>query len=199
MPKNKFWINSDDYSTDNYSTDDYSIDEYSSEKSKDLQKCNDYYLYCDINSLTINKLIKFIKNLENWWKVFLDESKDIIKYVEPKPINIYINSINGDIIAAFSAIDVIKNSIIPIHTYLEGISNPASSLLCFISHKRFISKNALMIIYEKNKLIEYKYKKNILLIKNLYLEKSIDIYKYSNKSLTSDECIKYNFVDEIIS
>ena len=191
MPRYNFWINSDGYTTDE--------NDSSSEKSDNYHKCNDYYLHSDINIIEIKKLIKFIKNAENWWKVFLDESKDIIKYVEPKPINIYINSVNGDIIAAFIAIDIIKNSIIPIHTYIEGISNPASSLLCFVSHKRFISKNALMIIYEKNKLIEHKYKKNILIINNLYLEKSIDIYKYSNKLLTSGDCIKIKIVDEIMS
>lgn len=177
---------------------------------------NEYYLYNDITMKSIQGLLKFIKNAEKRWNVFLLGTYDLIEKVEPKPLKIFINSNGGDFFAAIPIIDAIRNSKIPIHTYVEGIAASASSLISIVGHKRFITKNSFMLIHELRGGIQGTYSnitdekencdKIMSLIKNIYIEKSnnklkINILENILKRdiiLSATECLKYGLVDEII-
>ena len=177
---------------------------------------NEYYLYNDITMKSIQGLLKFIKNAEKRWNVFLLGTYDLIEKVEPKPLKIFINSNGGDFFAAIPIIDAIRNSKIPIHTYVEGIAASASSLISIVGHKRFITKNSFMLIHELRGGVQGTYSnitdekencdKIMSLIKNIYIEKSnnklkINILENILKRdiiLSADECLNYGLVDEII-
>ena len=177
---------------------------------------NEYYLYNDITMKSIQGLLKFIKNAEKRWNVFLLGTYDLIEKVEPKPLKIFINSNGGDFFAAIPIIDAIRNSKIPIHTYVEGIAASASSLISIVGHKRFITKNSFMLIHELRGGVQGTYSnitdekencdKIMSLIKNIYIEKSnnklkINILENILKRdiiLSATECLKYGLVDEII-
>ena len=177
---------------------------------------NEYYLYNDITMKSIQGLLKFIKNAEKRWNVFLLGTYDLIEKVEPKPLKIFINSNGGDFFAAIPIIDTIRNSKIPIHTYVEGIAASASSLISIVGHKRFITKNSFMLIHELRGGVQGTYSnitdekencdKIMSLIKNIYIEKSnnklkINILENILKRdiiLSATECLKYGLVDEII-
>lgn len=177
---------------------------------------NEYYLYNDITMKSIQGLLKFIKNAEKRWNLFLLETYDLVEKVEPKPLKIFINSNGGEFFAAIPIIDAIKNSKIPIHTFVEGIAASAASLISVVGHKRFITKNSFMLIHELRGGIHGTYSnitdekencdKIMSLIKNTYIEKSnnklkINILENILKRdiiLSADECLNYGLVDEII-
>lgn len=176
---------------------------------------NEYYLYNDITMKSIQGLLKFIKNAEKRWNLFLLETYDLVEKVEPKPLKIFINSNGGEFFAAIPIIDAIKNSKIPIHTCVEGIAASAASLISIVGHKRFITKNSFILIHELRGGIQGTYSnitdekencdKIMSLIKNTYIEKSnnklkINILENILKRdiiLSADECLNYGLVDEI--
>ena len=176
---------------------------------------SEYYLYNDISIKSVMSLLKFIKNAEKRWNNFLLEFSDLVKNAEPKPLKIFINSNGGEIFAAIPIIDAIINSQIPIHTYIEGMSASAASLISMVGHKRFITKNSFMLIHELRGGVEGTYS-NILdekencdkimtVIKRTYLNKTnnkldndfLDKILKRDLILTSEECLNYGLVDEI--
>ena len=115
--------------------DDYYKDEQVLDLNDDEDyTVNEYYLYNDISMKSIQGLLKFIKNGEKRWKLFLLETSDIIENATPKPLKIFINSNGGDVFAAIPLIDAISNSSIPIHTFIEGIAASAASLISMMGH-----------------------------------------------------------------
>jgi ATP-dependent Clp endopeptidase proteolytic subunit ClpP len=177
---------------------------------------NEYYLYNDISIKSIQGLLKFIKNAEKRWKLFLLETSDIIENATPKPLKIFINSNGGDVFAAIPLIDAITNCSVPIHTFVEGMAASAASLLSMMGHKRFITKNSFMLIHELRTGVQGTYSdimdekencdKLMDVIKKIYLEKtkgnleSDTLEKILKRDiiLTSEECKNYGLVDEII-
>ena len=136
------------------------------------------------------------------------------KLSEPMPIYLHINSPGGELHHALAIVDVILGSKIPIYTVIEGEAVSAATLISVVGHKRYINKNAHMLIHQLSsgcwgKMMELEDE-----IKNLkiYNNKLINIYKnYTNLkttelknilkkdiSWTSQVCLKYGLVDEIL-
>ena len=194
---------------------DFFVDDMNSELGQDDFTVNEYYLYNDISMKSIQGLLKFIKNAEKRWKLFLLETFEIIEKAEPKPLKIFINSNGGDVFAAIPIIDAIKNCSIPIYTYIEGMAASAASLISMVGHKRFITKNSFMLIHELRSGIQGTYSdimdekencdKLMNVIKKIYLERSSgkldsDVLEKILKRdiiLTADESLTYGLVDEI--
>lgn len=130
------------------------------------------------------------------------------------PIELFLNSEGGEVFSAFSAVDRIKNSKIPIHSIVEGFCASASTLLSVSANKRYIRKNAFMMIHQLSggiwgnyEVVKEEYENMELLmtcIKKIYLEKTkipesdlIEILKHDTY-LNAEECLKYGLVDEIL-
>lgn len=80
-----------------------------------------------------------------------DDSKVVVNInidVEPKPIMLYITSNGGLLHQVFSAIDTIKGLKVPVHTVCKGMVASAGTLLSLAGKKRFMTKNAYMLIHE---------------------------------------------------
>jgi len=185
-------------------------------KDEDDYTINEYFLYDDVNMSTIKGLLKFIKNAEKRWKLFLLDTSEILEKGKPKPLKIYINSNGGDLFAAIPIIDAIVNCTIPIHTYIEGMAASAASLISTVGHKRFITKNSFMLIHELRSGIEGTYSdimdekencdKLMNVIKNIYDEKTNGQLKKEVMEkilkrdiiLTAEECLNYGLVCEIL-
>jgi len=127
---------------------------------------------------------------------------------------LYINSEGGEVFSAFSAVDRIKSSKVPVHTYVEGFCASASTLLSVCGHKRYIRKNSFMMIHQLSgglwgsfEAVKDEFENCELLmeyIKKIYLEHAsipesdlTEILKHDTY-LNSEECLKYGLVDEIV-
>ncbi len=131
-------------------------------------------------------------------------------------IKLHIQSMGGLILPAIGLVDFIRNSIIPIDTYINGFVASAASLIVISGYRTYMTINSVILINSLYIAIEgemnfnefeenYINIKNIMnIIKNIYKEKTIlsddklDNLLKSEYILNSTECLKYNFIDYII-
>lgn len=193
-------------------SDDECVDTDSQKHSKENLSIgnNQIFFYDDI---TRQSIYSFNKQLDI-------TSKSIqllnINYNLPTvpPIEMFINSEGGEVLSAFSAADRIKSSKVPVYSYVEGFCASAATLLSVCANKRYIRKNSFMMIHQLSGGIwgafetikDETHNMELLMkcIKNIYLEHTtisendlVEILKHDTY-LSSEECIKYGLVDEII-
>ena len=134
---------------------------------------------------------------------------------EQQPIYLHLTTNGGDIYAAFSVIDTMKQLHMPVYTVIDGFVASAGTLISTAGDKRFISKNAYMLIHELRsqfwgKMSEIEEEFNNLqkvmthIIKH-YTEYTPIARKQLEKILVkdlvwnADECIEKGIVDEIMT
>jgi ATP-dependent Clp protease protease subunit len=138
--------------------------------------------------------------------------KHSIEYDCPPPnIYLHINSYGGDLLAAFSTVDVIKNSRIPIVSIVEGNAASAATIMSMVCHRRYITPNSFMLIhqlssgscgkYEELKDEFHNNTKFMKLLYKLYKKHTTMSDKEIKKILTHDiwlsskECLNRGLVD----
>ncbi len=176
---------------------------------------NHIYFTTDVSMKSINKLTKiiFAANRE------FDLLRQTCKFAEitPKPIYLHITSTGGDLFAGLRGIDVIQSSELPIYTIIEGYAISAGSVLFLSGKKRFMSKNAYLLIHQLSSYegggtfeqLKDSMKNDALLMNRLY---DFYIKSSTNGKLTMDvikevlkhdiywnyrTCEKYGLVDGI--
>ena len=136
---------------------------------------------------------------------------------EPFPIHLHIQSQGGLLFSSIYLVDLIRNQDknVPIYTFVDGFAASAATLLSVVGHKRYITKNSLMLIHQLSAGSENgKYTELQDQMRNMdsLMRIIVDVYK-ENTNLTdqellellhkdiwlnSTECLKYGLVDEII-
>jgi len=125
----------------NEDTDD---EDEESESPKLLEVMNNNIYFYDMitNQSTLN-LNMALKKLIDDHLIF-----SIKNDCEPIPIKLHLNSQGGEIVGAFCIVDTISASKVPIHTIIEGEVSSAATLISVVGHKRFMNKNAHMLIHQ---------------------------------------------------
>jgi ATP-dependent protease ClpP protease subunit len=104
---------------------------------------NHIYFYSSVDKkscLELNYKINYLN------KELLQHS---IEYdMELPNIYLHINSYGGCLFDAFSTIDTILNSKIPIISIIEGCAASAATIISMVCHKRYATLNALMLIHQ---------------------------------------------------
>ncbi|NBW58267.1 Clp protease ClpP [bacterium] len=134
--------------------------------------------------------------------------------MDAPPIRLHITSGGGSVIAAYSIIDCMGELKVPVHTIVDGYAASAATLISVHGAKRFIKKNASMLIHQvrsgmwgKMAELEDDYKnikKTHERIKDIYEQKTNlkrnDLVKILKHDLDWDaeECLERGLVDEII-
>lgn len=104
---------------------------------------NHIYFYTEVDKETCLDLNRKINELNK------DLLKHSIEYeTEPPNIYLHINSFGGSLFAAFSTIDTIMNSRIPIVSIIEGAAASAATVISMVCHKRYITPNSFMLIHQ---------------------------------------------------
>jgi ATP-dependent protease ClpP protease subunit len=178
---------------------------------------NHIYFYCDVNTKNILELNKAIFTLNKTLVNFRKSSH--IEYginIENMIIYLHINSLGGYLTDAFSGVDTIINSDIPIYSIIEGYAASAATFLSVVCSKRFITKHSSVLIHQLSggywgtyqqmtddmKNSTYLHKK----IKNLYIEyckgkmkkDKLDELLKRDIMLNFKKCKKIGLVDELI-
>lgn len=190
----------------------------------------DYDLSLDSNNIKVsNDHIWFYEQIDDKSAAFLNSKlfdislkvaqstvTSMIEYVNPSPIWIHINSIGGDVtstLSIFDAINQLKNSV-PIITIIEGQVCSGASIISLAGTKRFIRKNAVMLIHEIRSFMYGPLTKIKESVQNsdLLQAKLLKIYEENSKLpktilndlltkdiyLNAERCKRYGLVDDII-
>ena len=170
---------------------------------------NNIYFQDDITLDTITTLNKEIRLMGSYLITMGNDYN-----IPPPPIRLHITSYGGSVHAALSAIDCIEESKVPVHTIIDGYAASAATMISVCGARRYIKKNASMLIHQlragtwgKMSDIEDEYvnlQKTHELIKKIYSTKT----KLKKKNLTrilkhdidwnADECLANGLVDEIL-
>jgi len=180
----------------------FGVSEDVAEKEK-----NHIYFYGDVTQDSCLDLNRKINSL----------NKELLKHAieydcEPPSIYLHINSHGGDLLAAFSTVDVIKNSTIPIVSIVEGSAASAATIMSMVCHRRYITENSFMLIHQLSSGMSGKYEelkddfendtKFMELLYDLYSkhttmdDKSIKQILTRDIWLSSKECLQRGLVDD---
>lgn len=171
---------------------------------------NHIYLYKCIDNNTMLELNLEIKKLSDTLLIHSIEYD-----CDPAPIYLHINSEGGELFAALSVVDTIKNSKVEIHSIIEGCAASAATLISIVCHKRYITENSHMLIHQlssgfwgkMNEIEDDMKNLNRLMevMKNIYKEHSnlskskLAVYLKGDILWSSDICLKNGLVDAIYS
>lgn len=169
---------------------------------------NHIYFYTEVDKDTCLDLNRKINELNK------DLLKHSIEYeTEPPNIYLHINSFGGSLFAAFSTIDTIMNSRIPIVSIIEGAAASAATIISMVCHKRYITPNSFMLIHQLSTGASGKYEEMkddfmndtalMDLLYKLYLEHTTMDLKTIKSVLKRDlwwnaeKCLENGLVDDI--
>ncbi len=178
------------------------------DESKIVRENNHVYFYSEVSRESIFKLNILLREAEKFVHTM---SFDL--NVKNVPIYLHINSFGGSLYDAYAAVDAIKNLRVPVYSIIEGCAASAGTIISVVCTKRFIGKNAHMLIHQLSSSMwgkmseiedEYKHLNELMKqIKRLYGEYT----KISKKELTEllkhdiwlnpQICIQYGLVDAI--
>lgn len=143
----------------------------------------------------------------------IDEAN--IPVEELKPIRIFIHSYGGDLGQTNFFCDLVQTSRIPIITIAMGVAMSAGFLIFLAGHKRYAFKHTQMLVHAGSASFngtaseieeaQKNYKKQIDEMKSYILERTNIDEKTFNKNknkdwyLTTDDLLKYNVIDGIIT
>ena len=170
---------------------------------------NRIYFY---SGVTRPKILKLNKGIFNLGTNMLAKSGPL-EY-EPPPIKLHINSYGGSVFAGLSAVDYIKNSKIPVHSIIDGCAASAATLMSCVAERRFMHRNACMLIHQLSGLMWGKFQEmqddmqnsEMLMnkIKNIYKEhtkipkRELDNILKHDIWWEAEKCLEYGLVDELI-
>jgi ATP-dependent protease ClpP protease subunit len=169
---------------------------------------NHIYFNSDINQISAFNLNKELRNMENRLK-----NTASILNIDPIPIYLHLTTNGGLIHSAFSIIDCMNTLTIPIYTVIDGYVASAGTLISVCGNKRYIGKNAYMLIHElrsgvwgkmtylEEEMENFKKVQDHLI--NIYVDKTTLTHKKLTKILKKDvewnaeEAITNGLVDSI--
>jgi|688.fasta_scaffold526797_1 ATP-dependent protease ClpP protease subunit len=104
---------------------------------------NHIYFNNDIDAASAFNLNKELRNMENKLKTTAS-----ILNIEPLPIYLHLTTNGGSIHSAFSIIDCMNSLSLPIYTVIDGFVASAGTIISVCGSKRYMGKNAYMLIHE---------------------------------------------------
>lgn len=171
---------------------------------------NEIYFYDDVTRQSVYNLNKNINDISKTLSIL----KHQYNLKNDPNINLYISSEGGEVFPSLSSVDRIKSSKIPIDTYVEGLVASAATLISVVGHRRFMSKNAFLLIHEvrsefwgnfsefqdesKNMELLMKCIKKIYLENTKLKENELDDILKHDIYLDAKDALKYGIIDEII-
>lgn len=177
--------------------------------SKVTVERNNIYFYGEVNTASCEELRNKLNEMDFNAKLFEIEYNS-----KAPPINLHIQSTGGSLLDSLYITDLIGSLKTPVNTYVDGYVASAASLISVVGHKRYMSKNSMILIHQLSSGGEGKYQelddnmKNLRQmmnkVKSIYISKTRleylqleDILKH-DLWLDAEICKKYGLVDEII-
>ena len=130
------------------------------------------------------------------------------------PIRIHINSYGGSVFAGLAAVDYSKTSTAEVHTIIDGCAASAATLMSVVADKRFMHRNACMLIHQLSGAMWGKFAamKDDMQNSEMLMEKIKKIYREHTRIpedvldnilehdlwWEAEKCLEYGLIDAII-
>jgi ATP-dependent protease ClpP protease subunit len=183
----------------------------SSDDSSVECELNTIYFYSSVTQQDNFALNKYLAKLSRDLPIVQQK----YKLDAPIPVHFRINSYGGSVFAAFSTLDYMNQTQVPIYTYIDGCAASAGTIMSVCGNKRFIGENSYMLVHQLSSQHWGKYQelqddmKNsdslMKRIKEIYEEKTKIPKTKMDEILKHDlwwdakTCLRYGLVDEILT
>lgn len=182
-----------------------------SSSKNDIFHCNNTInFYSEIDDPNVNTLINLIHE-----KSFHAQGIQCqFQLTEAPPIHLHIQSYGGIIFSGIAAMEAIRNSRVPIYTYIDGMAASAATFLSVVGMKRYVYKESCILIHQLSTGFWGKFDEleDEMLNCKMLMDKIKRIYKQYTKLddkilntllkkdlyLESKDIIKYGIADEVI-
>jgi ATP-dependent protease ClpP protease subunit len=171
---------------------------------------NKIYFYEDINESSVLELNKTLLEVD----LKLQNTKNVLGDSFDPVIHLHIKTDGGDIFSAITTLDLIPTLKSKVYTYIDGCVASAGTLISNVGHKRYIGRNAYVLIHQLSgdmygKFMEMEdqmenYSNLMKFIKGFYKKytkipmKELDSLLKRDLWLNAEECVQYGIVDEIL-
>lgn len=177
-------------------------------RTVDYDKFNNIFFRGNVNISSVMKISRIIETSNNYIKYTNQNSKKC------EPIKLHITSYGGDAEAGILCYDLLRKSILPIHTYGEGYVCSAATLIFLSGRKRYMTEHTTMLIHQLRsgtygsfrETNDYQYNCDMLMkhMKQIYLSNSYITTKELDNLLNKDiyidskQCLEYGFINKIL-
>ena len=171
-------------------------------------KARRVYVNGEIDSYLADDVVRMILQYN------VEDAENGCKPEERTPIRLYLTSNGGDVVSGFKLIDVITNSVTPVHIINFGQQYSMGFLIGLAGHKRYATQNATYLMHDGSEVIYDSMSKAKDRMKfNEAVEERIKQYVLGRGSISeetydnmirvewymfADEAKRNGFVDEII-
>lgn len=169
------------------------------------------FFYKDVEDESVLNLIRLLKEKA----AACIQVQNQFELESPPPIKLHISSYGGLLFSGFAGLEHIRNSKVPVYTIVDGMAASAATFLSIVGTKRYMYEESSMLIHQLSSGFWGKFEEFLDEKKNLdmLMERIRRIYRTYTKMddklintllkkdlyLTSDVCLKYGLVDEIIT
>jgi ATP-dependent protease ClpP protease subunit len=166
------------------------------------------YFYADIDTSTCMELNKYLRELDKRLQILK------INYDVNPRIKLRLNTYGGEVMAAFSSVDTIRDLKTPVDTYIEGCVASAGTLISCVGSIRYMYQNSHLLIHQLSTGFYGKFSEfedeiynttNLMnMLKHFYDEhtkipsEKLDELLKKDIWLTAKECLEWGIIDEII-
>ncbi len=168
---------------------------------------NHIYYYAEVNTKSAFMLVKELHKLN----AKIQKRK---KKTDDDVIHLHIHSEGGCVFSCFTIVDKIRTLKTPVYSYINGMAASSATMISVVCTKRFIYRNAYMLIHQLSSGYEGKYNELVddmennetlmANIKELYREHTNIHGNALDKILKRDmwwnakKCIECGLADEIL-
>ena len=170
---------------------------------------NNIYFYSEVSRPKVLSLNKSITRVSNSIR-----NRSTVLEADDIPIKLHICSYGGSVFSGFAAVDYIAGCKVPVHSYIDGCAASAATLMSCVAEKRYMHRNACMLVHQLSGLMWGKFQEmqddmqnsEMLMekIKNIYREhtkipkKELDNILKHDIWWEAEKCLQYGLVDELI-
>lgn len=171
---------------------------------------NKIFFYDDIRNDSILELNRILQEVD----IKLQNTKNVLGDSFDPVIHLHIKTDGGEIYSAISTIDMLPTLKSKVYTYVDGCVASAGTLITMSGDKRFMGKNANLLIHQLSSGMYGKFSEmedtmenctNLMkFIKGFYKQtskipmKKLDELLKRDIWLTAEECLQFGMIDEII-
>jgi ATP-dependent protease ClpP protease subunit len=141
--KRKLATCNDDSDSDASSANGIGLEDLFKSRGSMYTSNNHIYFNDDITQRSMFDLAKSLRQLASNLKL-----RSLALDIPQQPLYLHMSTNGGEINAAFSVVDCIKELGVPVYSVIDGFVASAGTLITLAAEKRFIQPNAYMLVHQ---------------------------------------------------
>jgi len=174
------------------------------------RKNNRIYFYSEVTASSCAQLRRALEDAT----VDCEVTQERYNLKAPPPVELHVQSMGGSVMPAFLIVDLLRSNRVPVHSYVDGFSASAASLLCVACARKLAYPSSTVLLHQLSSGAEgklsaiYDQVSNLdrvdRLMRRLYEDTTfmnsadLDELMKHDLWLSSAECVAKGIIDEVV-